>query len=272
MPAAASDEREGCAPCERAPAKRPLQGGRDTPRDYTSRMPRALIVDDAPEYRRLLTDLLESNGFKVSATPDGESAVELVRSEDPDVVLLDLGLPGIDGVEVCRRIRAFSGVYVVMLTGRDEEVDRLMGLTIGADDYVTKPFSSRELIARLHAMLRRPRGVASPGAPAEPIAIGDLFVDSSAQEVKVQGKPVDLTRIEFELLRLLCENSRMTLSRQTLLDRVWGDSWYGDQHVVDVHVSNLRKKLGDDPSEPRYVRTVRGFGYRLGAAGDEPDD
>ena len=226
-------------------------------------MAKALVVEDAPEYRELLVALLERSGFEVSAAQDGEAALELARSEAPDVVLLDVELPGIDGVEVCRRLRTFSDVYVVMLTARSDEVDKLVGLSIGADDYVTKPFSGRELIARVNAMMRRPRGGGSDSG-VETVVIGDLEVDLPAQQARLAGEELDLTRLEFELLRVLAENPRLTLSRQTLLDHVWGESWFGDPHVVDVHISNLRRKLGDEPSNPRYVKTVRGFGYRLG--------
>ncbi len=226
-------------------------------------MRKALVVEDAPEYRTLLAELLTANGFSVTAVADGEAALASVTDAPPDVVLLDVELPGIDGVETCRRLRTFSDVYVIMLTARAEEVDRLVGLTIGADDYVTKPFSPRELLARVQAVLRRPRSAAAQ-TDDEHVLVGDLDVDLAARLAHVGGQELDLTRLEFELLRVLCENRRATLSRQTLLDRVWGDSWFGDPHVVDVHISNLRKKLGDDPGEPRYVRTVRGFGYRLG--------
>ena len=192
---------------------------------------------------------------------DGEAAVELARSVAPSVIVLDLGLPKLDGVEVCRRIRTFSDAYVVMLTAKADEVDKLIGLSVGADDYMTKPFSPRELLARIRAMLRRPRG----GTSAEGVRVfGQLRVDPLAREVFRGDQKVDLTRIEFDLLDVLSSNPRMAFSRAVLLERVWGSDWYGDDHVVDVHVSNLRRKIGDDPSSPRYVRTVRGVGYRMG--------
>ena len=162
-------------------------------------------------------------------------------------------------------IRTFSDVYVIMLTARAEEVDRLVGLSIGADDYVTKPFFPREVLARVQALMRRPRadGRARRQAPGVR-RFGELTIDTEAHIASMSGAELELTRIEYELLAALCENPRLTLSRRQLLDSVWGESWFGDDHVVDVHMSNLRRKLGDDPREPRYVRTVRGFGYRLG--------
>jgi DNA-binding response OmpR family regulator len=232
---------------------------------YTHAMKSVLIVDDAPEFRELLVALFERNSFEVRSTEDGETAVELARSRPPDVIVLDVGLGGIDGVEVCRRIRTFSDSYVIMLTARDEEVDRLIGLSVGADDYVTKPFFPRELMARVNALMRRPHS--SSPAPDEAGRVrrfGRLELDPQARSVSLDGIELDLTRIEYDLLDALSENPRLTLSRQQLLDRVWGPSWFGDDHVVDVHVSNLRRKLDDDPRKPHFIRTVRGFGYRLG--------
>lgn len=193
---------------------------------------------------------------------DGEAGVELARTFRPEVIVLDVSLPTIDGIEVCRRIRLFSEAYVIMLTGRDSEIDRVIGLSVGADDYVTKPFFPRELTARVRAMLRRPRlgGLASEGTRV----FGDLEIDPLSREVRVGGKEIELSRIEFDLLNALSENPRLTLSRGQLLERVWGPNWFGDDHVIDVHVSNLRQKLGDQPRAPRFVRTVRGYGYRMG--------
>jgi DNA-binding response OmpR family regulator len=186
---------------------------------------------------------------------------------DPDVVVLDLGLPSLDGVEVCRQLRTFSDAYVVMLTARTDEVDTLIGLSVGADDYVTKPFSPRELMARIQAMLRRPRALAGgPGAPATR-TFGALVVDPEGRDVWVHGEPVALTRTEFDLLEALSARPRMAFSREQLIETVWGASWVGDEHLVDVHIGHLRRKLGDDPAEGRYVRTVRGVGYRMGSGG-----
>ena len=226
---------------------------------------RALVVEDEPALADLVADYLTRDGFEVEIARDGEDAVRRARSLDPDVVVLDLGLPGIDGVEVCRQLRTFSDCYVVMLTARAEEVDKLVGLTVGADDYMTKPFSPRELVARVRAMLRRPRA-ATAGAPggAKPIIIGGLMVDVPAREATLVGEPVSLTRTEFDLLAVLAGRPHAVLSRATLLEAVWGGGWGGDEHLVDVHVLHLRQKLGDSAERQQYVRTVRGVGYRIG--------
>jgi DNA-binding response OmpR family regulator len=224
---------------------------------------RALVVDDAAEFRELVGSVLRSEGFLVEAVEDGPAALSVARSFAPDVVLLDIGLPGMDGVEVCRQLRTFTDAYVVMLTGREDEVDKLIGLSVGADDYVTKPFSPRELVARVRAMLRRPRAASTAAAPAR--RVGALEVDPAAREAKLEGRVVELTRIEFDLLDALSERPRTALTRWQLLQRVWGPNWFGDDHVVDVHVSKLRQKLGDDAHAPRYITTVRGVGYRLDA-------
>ena len=224
---------------------------------------RALVVEDEEPFARLVRTYLEREGFEVDVASDGERGVELARERSPDVVVLDLMLPGIDGVETCRRLRTFSDAYVVMLTARADEADKLVGLSTGADDYVTKPFSPAELVARIRAMLRRPRFTGgSDGEPAR--RFGDLVVDPVAREVSRDGRAVELTRLEFDLLDALSERPRLAYSRRQLLERVWGPAWFGDEHVVDVHVANLRRKLDDDPRRPRYVRTVRGVGYRMG--------
>jgi DNA-binding response OmpR family regulator len=175
--------------------------------------------------------------------------------------VLDLMLPGLDGVEACRRIRQFSDAYIVMLTARADESDKIVGLSTGADDYVTKPFSPPELVARVRAMLRRPRASA---ATAVPRRVGKLEIDPAAREVRVAGEPVELTKLEFDLLDVLSAEPGVVFSRVQLLERVWGPGWFGDDHVVDVHLANLRRKLGDDALVQRYVRTVRGVGYRIG--------
>ena len=189
----------------------------------------------------------------------------------PDVVVLDVTLPGMDGIEVCRQLRTFSDAYVVMLTGRAEETDRLIGLAVGADDYVTKPFSPKELVARIRAMLRRPRaGAPAGGGGAPPTGSGASATCRSTSARARSCSPattVELSKLEFDILDALSEHARISLSRDQLLERVWGPNWFGDDHVIDVHVSNLRRKLGDDPRSPRYVRTVRGFGYRMGDGG-----
>lgn len=224
----------------------------------------ALVVEDEAPLAALVRSYLEREGFEVATAADGESAVELARAREPDVVVLDLMLPGIDGLEACRRIRTFSDAYILMLTARAEETDKVAGLSTGADDYVTKPFSPGELVARVRALLRRPRG--GGGAPASPPRrFGDLVVDPLGREVLVGGRPVELTRLEFDLLDALSERPHVVFTRSQLVERVWGPTWFGDEHVVDVHVANLRRKLGDDGRKPRYIRTVRGVGYRMGA-------
>ncbi len=230
----------------------------------SSLRPHALVVDDEPPLVRLVSAYLEREGFSVSTAADGEEAIRLARERTPDVVVLDLMLPGIDGIEVCRRIRTFSDAYIVMLTARVEEVDKIVGLSTGADDYMTKPFSPGELVARIRAMLRRPRG--DEVAP-EARRLGDLSIDPLAREVTRDGHPISLTRREFDLLDALSERPNVAFNRRQLLERVWGPTWFGDEHVVDVHIANLRRKLGDDPGAPRYVLTLRGVGYRLGSGG-----
>lgn len=221
----------------------------------------AVVVDDEPGIVKIVTSYLERDGFRVLAAGDGERAVELVRDERPDVVVLDLMLPGIDGIEACRRIRTFSDAYVLMLTARAEDIDKIVGLSTGADDYLTKPFSPGELVARVRALLRRPRSAAGEAVRR----FGGLEIDPIGHEVWLHGVAVELTPIEFELLDVLSAEPRVAFTRLQLLDRVWGPSWFGDDHVVDVHIANLRSKLGDDPSDPRYLRTVRGVGYRMGS-------
>jgi len=223
---------------------------------------RVLVVDDEQPLAELVGSYLEREGFDVTLAGDGERAVELARELDPAVVVLDLMLPGLDGIEACRRIREFSDAYIVMLTARADESDKLVGLSTGADDYVTKPFSPPELVARVRAMLRRPRAGAVSAAPRR---FGELEIDSAAREVRVGGETVELTKLEFDLLDVLSAEPRVAFSRAQLLERVWGEGWFGDDHVVDVHLANLRRKLGDDASAQRYVRTVRGVGYRIGA-------
>ena len=221
--------------------------------------PKALLVEDTAEFAILGGKLLAHEGYDVTRVGDGESAVRLTRELNPELILLDVGLPGIDGFEVCRQIREFSDVYVIMVTARADEIDRVVGLTVGADDYVTKPFSARELAARITAMRRRPRGQPDPDVRD----FGELVIDTAAREVTLAGVPVPLTRIEFELLELLSSAPRRSFSRVQLLDRVWGGEWYGDSHAVDVHIANLRKKLGESGGEPRYIMTVRGVGFRF---------
>jgi DNA-binding response OmpR family regulator len=204
-------------------------------------------------------------GTRPSRSTAGPDGVRTAREIDPDLIVLDLGLPGLDGVEVCREIRTFSDCYIIMVTARDDEIDKLVGLGVGADDYLTNPFSPRELVARVQAALRRPRAskIAQTIA-AEPVTrFGDLSVDEAAREVTLANIPVALTRTEFDILTTLTGAPRRVFSRRQLVDSVWGEHWGGDDHIVDVHVAHLRRKLDDDPTNPRYVDTVRGIGYRF---------
>ena len=226
---------------------------------------RALVVEDAVEIQELVTALLREEGFDVRTAADGERAVEMARAFQPDLIVLDLSLPGLDGIQVCQQIRTFSEAFILMLTAKSDELDKVVGLSVGADDYVTKPFSARELVARVRVLFRRTRapGAATPAGPVER-TFGDLLIDPEAREVTVAGKPVDLTRIEFDLLDTLSASPRVAFSRRQLQEAVWGEDWYGDDHAIDVHVSNLRRKLEPEERTPRYVRTVRGIGYRMG--------
>ena len=220
--------------------------------------PHALLVEDSAEFVMLGTRLLEGEGYQVAVTGDGAQAVQLARTTRPELVLLDIAIPTLDGIEVCRRIRQFSDAYVIMLSARCDEVDRVLGLGVGADDYVTKPFSAREVSLRIRAMRRRPRS-----RPATSLLdFGDLVIDLSAREVTAAAA-VELTRIEFDLLAMLAGGPRRTWTRAQLLASVWGRDWFGDEHLVDVHLANLRRKLGERASAPRRLRTVRGVGYRF---------
>lgn len=224
---------------------------------------RALVVDDEPPLVKVVSSYLEREGFEVTTAGDGEQAVTLAREFQPDVIVLDLMLPGIDGIEACRQIRTFSDAYIVMLTARVEEIDRIVGLSTGADDYVAKPFSPGELMARVRAMLRRPRTSRSESEHGSR-RFGELEIDSDAREVRLGEEPIELTKLEFDLLDVLSSEPRVAFSRERLLERVWGAGWFGDDHVVDVHIANVRTKLGDDPRNPHYIRTIRGVGYRMG--------
>jgi DNA-binding response OmpR family regulator len=232
---------------------------------------RALVVDDEIPLAEVVAGYLKREMFEVHLAHDGHRALDLAREVDPHVVVLDIGLPGVDGVEVCRQLRVFSDAYVVMLTARDTEMDTIVGLSVGADDYVTKPFSPRELVARVRAMMRRPRrpslGQADPGSGmiSPPRQFGELLINVDGREVHVEGTSVSLTRTEFDILEALSARPGVVLSRNQLLASVWGESWVSADNIVDVHVGHLRRKLGDNPTTPRYVTTVRGVGYRMGA-------
>ncbi|MGP4057249.1 response regulator [Mycobacterium sp. 4D054] len=230
---------------------------------------RAVVVDDEAALAEVVATYLERERFEVTVCHTGVQALAMARDVDPDVVVLDIGLPGIDGVEVCRQLRTFSDAYVVMLTARDTEIDTIVGLSVGADDYVTKPFSPRELVARIRAMLRRPRSVGAPVAPVQqqlppPRVFGPLSIDVSGRQVDLDCEPVTLTRTEFDILAALSSRPGVVWSRRQLIDAVWGENWVGNDHLVDVHVGHVRRKLGDEPSAPRFVVTVRGVGYRMG--------
>lgn len=223
----------------------------------TRQHPRVVVVDDEAPIRELVRSYLVRDGMEVFTADDGPTGLGAVRQLSPDVVVLDLMLPGIDGVEVCRQLRSFSDAYVVMLTARGEEVDRIVGLSIGADDYMVKPFSPRELVARVRALLRRPRSARSTAQAS------GLAVDSATRQVSVDGRNIRLTNTEFALLEALARDPGVVFARAQLLETVWGSDFVGDDHVLDVHVGNLRRKLGDDSATPRFVETVRGIGFRL---------
>jgi len=253
----------------KVPGRRPatVHNGQVTPiPDTTTTARRAVVVDDEQALARLVAGYLERDGFEVSVTHDGAQAVEVLREVDPDVVVLDLGLPGLDGIEVCRQLRTFSDCYVIMLTARAEEVDTLIGLSVGADDYMTKPFSPRELMARVAVLLRRPRrpatAVAAAARPA--VEVGALRLDVDAREVHLEDRLVPLTRTEFDVLAALASGPGRVFSRRALIEEVWGANWVGDEHLVDVHVLHVRQKLGDSAERQQFVRTVRGVGYRIG--------
>lgn len=232
-----------------------------------SRKLSALVVDDEPSLVRVLEGYLVKDGFEVRTAGDGETALALARESEPDVVVLDLGLPGIDGVEVCRQLRTFSRCYILMLTARADEVDVLIGLGVGADDYVTKPFSPRQLMARIGVLLRRPRSGGSDEGPETQRTVGDLVIDLPAHEVRVGPNVVPLTRMEFDLLDALSGRPRVVFSRNQLLDAVWDETSgvASDEHLVDIHIGHLRRKLGDDARASRYIVTIRGVGYRMGS-------
>jgi DNA-binding response OmpR family regulator len=217
-----------------------------------------VVVEDDPHIADLVDLYLRREGYRVLLAVDGEKGLAIFKQADPWIVILDVGLPGTrDGFDVCREIRARSTVPVLFLTARDDEVDRILGLELGADDYLVKPFSPRELVARVRAILRRTR---EGPAPQEVLTVGDLEVDVRRREARRAGEVVALTTREFDLLAFLAHNAGLALSRQQLLDGVWGSDWYGDERTVDVHVAQLRKKLGSDLP----LVTVWGVGYRFG--------
>jgi DNA-binding response OmpR family regulator len=226
----------------------------------------ALLVEDDERLSRLVTEYLQSHGVVVTRAADGEAGLREALARRYDVVLLDLMLPGRDGMEVCRELRARTDVPVIMLTARGEEADRVMGLEGGADDYLAKPFSPRELLARIRAVLRRTRGQAGPASKA--IQVGGLHLDPAARRATLDGRELPLTGYEFTLLRVLAERSGRILSREQLLDLAKGNAEESFDRSIDVHISRLRQKLGDDAKHPRLLKTVRGAGYLLAVMGE----
>jgi DNA-binding response OmpR family regulator len=230
----------------------------------TSSAPRVLVVDDEPKIREIVRRYLETEGFTVAEAPDGETALRLVAELQPDLVILDVMMPGIDGLETLRQLRTRSEVFVILLTARAEEVDTLVGLSVGADDYVTKPFSPRELVARVKTVLRRSRAPgATPDGNDDRIEVAGLVVDVARREVSLDRRPVELTTLEFELLLALARAPGRVFTRRQLLEQVWGWDYFGDERVVDVHIRAIRRALGDDADAPRIIGTVRGVGYKL---------
>jgi two-component system response regulator RegX3 len=224
---------------------------------------RILIVDDEETLATSLSFLLIKEGYSVETAPDGPAALRRFSEQSADLVLLDVMLPVIDGIEVCRRIRATSTVPIIMLTAKDSEVDKILGLELGADDYVTKPFSSRELLARVRAVLRRAELRTERAAPPEILRAGDIEIQHSRRFVAVRGAPVDLSPKEYQLLYLLVRHRGEVLTREELIEEVWGQDFMGDPKTLDVHIRWLREKIEPNPSEPRYIITVRGVGYML---------
>ena len=224
-------------------------------------MPRILVVDDEPQIVDLLRSYLRREGFDVDEAGDGEAALAACARRRPDLVVLDLMLPKVDGREVCRRIRETSQTPIIMLTARDEETDKLLGLELGADDYITKPFSPREVVARVRAVLRRGGREA-----VEMVRVGDLVIDLRAHEVSLQGRRVDLTPTEFRLLEILAGHPNQVFTRMQLIDRVQGHAFEGYERTVDAHIKNLRGKVEPDPKNPRHILTVYGVGYKFQTA------
>jgi two-component system, OmpR family, response regulator RegX3 len=226
-----------------------------------------LMVEDESSITAPLIEALEREGFESAVARTAAEGMSLAGDLTPDLVLLDVGLPDGSGYDVCRELRRSSEVPIIMLSARGEETDRIVGLEVGADDYVVKPFSARELVARIRAVLRRARPAESPAAD-EPLEVGDVQLDQARHQVTQGGELLELTRKEFDLLRLLMRNAGAVVSREQLIEDVWDANWFGPTKTLDVHISALRKKLGDDPAAPRYVHTVRGVGFRF-AAGSE---
>lgn len=225
---------------------------------------RILLVDDEPDLRQMVRRYLQAEGFDVADVADGETALSALRTSSPDLMLLDIGMPGMDGFTVLQEVRKTSAIPVIMLTARAEEIDRVMGLTIGADDYIAKPFSPRELVARIRAVLRR--GRIDHAETDETIEFDGLSLDLAGHQVKVDDSTIELSALEFALLAALASSPGRVFTREQLLERVWGWDYFGAERVVDVHVGNLRKTLKDDANAPRFIATVRGVGYKFVAS------
>jgi two-component system, OmpR family, alkaline phosphatase synthesis response regulator PhoP len=220
--------------------------------------PKILVIDDETSLLNLVTAYLRPEGYEVYTATDGPSGLKAARAYAPDIIVLDIMLPGMDGIELLSRLRRESSVYVILLTARTEETDKIVGLSVGADDYVTKPFSPRELVARIKAALRRLQSGSGPGENSV-LAFRHIRIDTASRQTWVDDRPVELTAIEFDMLRTLAEHRGMVMSREQLLEKVWGYEYYGEMRVVDVHLGHIRQKLGDE----RWIATVRGVGYRF---------
>lgn len=222
-------------------------------------MTKILVIDDEPSIVKLVSAYLKPEGYEVYTATDGPSGLKAARAYKPDLIILDVMLPGIDGLELLSRLRRESDVYVILLTARTEETDKIVGLSVGADDYVTKPFSPRELTARVKAVVRRIQKGAASGSEGGVLSFRHVRIDSDARQVTIDDNPIELTAIEFDLLRALAENRGRVLTREQLLEKVWGGTYYGEMRVVDVHLGHVRQKLGD----AEFIATVRGVGYRF---------
>ncbi len=228
--------------------------------------PTVLIVEDEDSFVDALTVGLKREGFRVQVAKDGAEALDVFDAVAPDLVLLDVMLPKVSGIDVCRELRSRSKVPIIMVTAKGAEIDTVVGLEVGADDYVTKPYRLRELVARMRAVLRRAPADALPAERSgEALAVGDVVLDPDRHEVTIRGEPVNLPLKEFELLALLLDNAGRVLTRDVLIDRVWGHDYVGDTKTLDVHVKRLRAKVEEDPSSPTRIITIRGLGYKYDA-------
>ncbi len=228
---------------------------------------RILVVDDEKGIVEIVRAYLEREGYRVIAAYDGRAALETFEKESPDLIILDIMLPALDGREVCRAVRAKSAVPIIMLTARDDSADKIVGLELGADDYVTKPFDPKELVARVKAVLRRATAAPEPSSPRQ-LRIADLMIDPEKRTVRRDGQAIDLTPIEFDLLATMAATPGRVYTRMQLLDRVQGDAYEGYERTIDSHIKNLRKKIEPDPNHPRYLLTVYGIGYKVLETGD----